>query len=154
MKKKTAKKTTPKKTTRKYMARLPKDEVEKREDWMKALFRKQPELSMPKATAQFKTQFGSKMRPQRVYALRRLVNDELKNGIPTGGKSSKPPVDGTVSAHRNPENKSASHFQLVNVPDGNEKVAADIVHSLVKEGLLAGKVNFIGKGYIVVEALA
>lgn len=136
---------TTKKPKRKYMPRLPRDEVALREDFMKNMFRKDPEMSQPKATAEFAAQFGSKMRPQRVYALRKLVRDALAVEA-VGGQRTAPP-----SLSRSPAVGGAGAMTLVTVPDGSELLACEIVTKLAGAGIVRGTVKGSGVGYVVIE---
>lgn len=63
------------------MARIPRTEVKEREQFMKELFLSSPELPMPQANTKFYERFGSKMRPQRVYAIRASVKTQLEAGL-------------------------------------------------------------------------
>lgn len=83
--------------------RISNEKVAERESFVKALFKKhigpdgKVSLSIPKANAEVKKQFNSMVRAQRMYEIRTIVENEVKdtmpqaNGAPTSG--SRKPAD-------------------------------------------------------------
>ncbi len=120
------------------MARLPQEEVEFREEWLRQLFTKDPELSMEAANEKITEKFGISMRPQKIYEIRRIVRAELKGGaqfmVPAARRATK-------IEHR---------VEAIPVPIGSEEAVAQVVEFLADRGMFGGQVASIGEGYVVV----
>ncbi len=155
------------------MARLPKDEVQEREQFIKELFLANPTLPMPQANTKFFERFGSKMRPQRVYDIREQIQTQLDNKVApkditltpaknrkenqmtrkkkskTAKQTSKPPT--AVPAARGAVVPN-QEVKLVPVEAGHESAVADALTKMKKLGAFKGRVDHQGPGYLVVSA--
>lgn len=110
--------------------------VQQREDFMKGLFRVDPDLTAAKAVERFQKHFGVKMKPARVYALRKLVRTENKKN---GGAQQ-------VAAR-----SAEANLELVRVTQGHEAIAWDLMKVLADKGLMTARPFEKGNGYIVIE---
>lgn len=155
------------------MPRLSLKDVNDREKFVRDLFNANPDLPMPQANKKIFEKFGSKMRPQRVYELRRLVREEKGGRSNTSKKEtemkksskkvSKQPSkvpsktaskNGVTTAARPgnivPPNGGHSNVRLVEVQQGSEAAVADALNKLKKAGAFNGHVEYKGGGYLVV----
>lgn len=71
------------------MPRLKKDDIEQREAFVLALFQEEPGLSAAKANEKVKAKFGSQMRAQRVYELRKKAGTSAVSQAGRKGKAAK-----------------------------------------------------------------
>jgi hypothetical protein len=132
------------------MPRLAKDQVKDREEFMKDIIRRDPKISMQKANDEFQKKFKSTMRPQRVYALKKMVTEELdKKGA---GKTARPTM---APLRRDPENPPSNagsqRLTLLEFENGDDIVARRVIELLRAKGLFTGEVASHGAGFVVVR---
>lgn len=138
------------------MARLERTEVKKREDYVRSMFVAEPGLSMTKANDKLHEKFKARMRPQRVYELRKEVQDQLAKFHRANQQiqiQSKP--DDINVAARNGQRfqkmeEATARASLLNVGTGNEEIAKQVIDGLKKNGLFQGRIEHAFNGYLVV----
>lgn len=132
------------------MARLEKDEINKREEFIRSLFLAEPRLSMPKANDRLYEKFKSRMRPNRIYEIR----DEVQQQLAKFHKATQVKPEEGVAARNGPwtqtVTKEPEKASLVSVGTGNEEIAKRVIDTLKNSGLFSGRVEHTFSGYLVV----
>jgi hypothetical protein len=130
------------------MPRLAKDQVKVREDFMKEIIRKDPKISMQKANDEFQKRHKSTMRPQRFYALKKIVTEEIEKG---GAKTMRPSIAPLRRDPENPPGAGSQRLTLLELENGAEVVARHVIELLRAKGLFTGEVASHGAGFVVVR---
>lgn len=135
------------------MARIERSEVEKREEFVRSMFVADPGLSMTKANDKLHEKFKARMRPQRIYEIRRDVQTQL---VRLHKANFQPPKteESYTAARLAPQfgkvDAANSKASLLNVGTGNEEIAKRIIDGLHQDGLFQGRVEHTFNGYLVV----
>lgn len=137
--------------------RISRDEVEKREQFIRELFVANPQLPMPQANERFRQRFGSRMRPQRVYELRTIVQRTLgmkKDAAAAAKEAVKEEPKKEIRKEEAPKVAArvdqGREIRLVEVQRGHEEAIANALKTLKGQGAFGGEVDHAGPGYIVV----
>lgn len=136
------------------MPRLKKGEAEQREQFMISLFRKDANLSIPKANKAMQEKFGSKIRLQRAYELRRIaakgapVDDKPVTAARKAAKLQKTGVRNNFMPRT-----SASRVAGVVVIEGQQpeiEFLTKALQTMEKQGLTVPQIDHRGDTYVVV----